>query len=282
MIRQWICSIPLAVAFVSQPPVAAAGIGGCRFDPSTRNFSGSVEDQARCLLRKVKPKGSGATPQPVPTWILQRIDKPMTLTLAQVQAYLDHKGISSTDLGGALAMGDTPARRYFVIHDTSWPELPDAPAFTAEIDRADHPSNRLTGWDDISSKVNLIISRDGRSRTFQNWSAKRPSSATKLEVKSNASREAFVHVENIQVRMKPAGSWAWRAPEPGLGSAQEERLALAYVTASLRAGRWLIPAYHFNIDEGIRGAHDDPQNVDLAGWVGKIQDIVRDISERAP
>jgi len=275
-------AIALAVALFSQPTVAAPTIGGCSFDPATRNFAGTVEQQSICLLRKVKPKGSGATAQSVPTWLLQRIDHPITLTVAQVQAYLDRNRISSADVGGALAMGDTPVRRYFVIHDTSWPELPDAPSFPTDIDLPDHPSNRLTGWDGISNKVNLIISRDGRSRTFQDWSTARPSSATKLEVRTNASREAFVHVENIQVRMKPPGSWAWRAPEPGLGSAQEQRLALAYVVASLRAGRWLIPAYHFNIDQGLPDGHDDPQNADLASWVARLQSIEKEIGERAP
>ena len=274
--------IALAMALISPPSGAATTIGGCNFDPDTRSFAGNVEQQSICLLRKVKPKGSGATSQSVPMWLLQRMDHPITLTAAQVQAYLDRNGISSADVGGAVAMGDTPARRYFVIHDTSWPELPDAPRFPTDIDLPGHPSNRLTGWDGISKKVNLIISRDGRSRTFLDWSAARTSSATKLEVRSNASRVAFVHVENIQVRMKPPGSWAWRAPEPGLGNAQEQRLALAYVVASLRAGRWLIPAYHFNIDQGLPDGHDDPQNADLASWVARIQSIEKEMVEGVP
>jgi hypothetical protein len=282
MSHRYVWAIALAFGLITQPAIAASPIGGCKFDPSTKQFAGTVEQQASCLLKKVKPKGSGATPQPVPSWLLERIDKPIGLTKDQVQAYLDRNRIGSADLGGELAVGDAPARRYFVIHDTSWPELPDAPSFPAEIDHADHPSNRLTIWGSLSKKVNLIISRDGRSRTFQNWSAARPSSATKLEVQSNVSRDAFVHVENIQVRMKPAGSWAWRAPDPGFGSAQEGRLALAYVVASLRAGRWLIPAYHFNIDQGIKDAHDDPQNVDLASWIAKVQSVEREISEREP
>jgi hypothetical protein len=215
----------------------------------------------------------------VPSWLLQRVGTPILLELAQVQRYLDTEKINSTDIGGPLARGDTPALRYFVIHDTSSPELPNAESFPAAINQASHWTNRLSGWSDVSQRVNLIISRDGRSRTFQNWSATRPKNATKLERLSNASRVIFVHVENIQVRMKPPGSWAWRAPTPGLGSGQEQRLALAYVVASLRAGRWLIPAYHFNIDQGLPNGHDDPQNADLPSWVARIEAIEQKMQE---
>lgn len=273
-----------ATMIASQSVWAAQLIGGCKFDPATLNFAGTPEEQAACLLRKVKHHGSGSTPQPVPSWLLQRIGRPFPLTVVQVQAYLDRKQIRSADLGGPLALGDTPARRYFVIHDTSSPELPNAPAFPAEIDLPDHWTNRLSGWEGVAKKVNLIISRDGRSRTLQNWGANRPKSATKIEVKFNAIRRAFVHVENVQVRMKPPGTWAWRAPNPGFGPAQEQRLALAYVVSSLRAGRWLIPAYHFNIDQGLPDGHDDPQNTDLASWVSKIEAIDQDMrtQEQAP
>lgn len=267
------------VASASLPQSAQAGltIGGCQFDPIKMSFAGTPEEQATCLLRKVKQKGGGATIQTIPPWLLQRVGKPVSLKVKQVQLYLDKNQISSTDLGGTLALGDTTARRYFVIHDTSSPELPNAPVFPTEIDLPNHWTNRLTGWEGVSKKVNLIISRDGRSRTFQDWGAARPKSATKVEVKFNSARRAFVHVENIQVRMKPPGSWAWRAPDPGFGASQEQRLALAYIAASLRAGKWLIPAYHFNIDQGLPEGHDDPQNTNLASWVARVEAIEQQI-----
>ncbi|MFZ5637920.1 MAG: hypothetical protein ACOY82_15170 [Pseudomonadota bacterium] len=263
----------------SPSALAGTGLGGCRFDTAALRFAGTPQEQATCLLRRVKPKGGGAVVQPIPPWLLARVGKPVDLELERVRRYLDLNGIDSADLGGPLALGDAAARHYFVVHDTSSPELPNAPAFPADIDLPGHASNRLTGWSGLSNKVNLIISRDGRSRTFRDWAVDRPASATKVEVKFNAARRVFVHVENIQVRMKPPGSWAWRAPEPGFGEGQYRRLALAYIVASVRAGRWLIPAYHFNIDEGIPDGHDDPQNVDLGVWVSRIEEIERRIRE---
>jgi hypothetical protein len=58
---------------------------------------------------------------------------------------------------------------------------------------------------------------------------------------------------------------------------QEQRLALAYIVASVRAGRWLIPAYHFNIDQGLPNVHDDPQNVELKSWVEQIAMIAAEM-----
>jgi hypothetical protein len=271
-----------AIAGLSSAPLSAlagTALGGCRFDTTTLRFAGTPQEQTTCLLRKVKPKGSGASVQPIPSWLLARVGKPVDLEVAQVRRYLERNGIDSADLGGPLALGDAGARHYFVVHDTSSPELPNAPAFPADIDLPGHPSNRLTGWSGVSKKVNLIISRDGRSRTFRDWAVDRPSSATKVERQFNAARRVFVHVENIQVRMKPPGSWAWRAPEPGFGEGQYQRLALTYIVASVRAGRWLIPAYHFNIDEGIPDGHDDPQNVDLGVWVSRIEETERRMRE---
>lgn len=78
--------------------------------------------------------------------------------------------------------------------------------------------------------------------------------------------------------MNPDNSFFWKAPTPGFSDAQEKRLALAYIVASVRAGRWLIPAYHFNVDNGIPDGHDDPQNTDLAAWVAKIEAIEAEIA----
>ena len=66
-----------------------------------------------------------------------------------------------------------------------------------------------------------------------------------------------------------------RAPDPGFSAAQYERLALVYTIASVRAGRWLIPAFHAAIDSGIRGGHDDPQNFDLEAFAASLERLVR-------
>ena len=121
----------------------------------------------------------------------------------------------------------------------------------------------------------MIVSRDGRSKVFRDWGAARPLAAVKLELQANSapSKKFFAHVENVQPRLKPPNIFAWIAPTPGFSAKQEERLALAYVVASFRAGKWLVPAYHFNIDEGLPDGHDDPQNSDLASWAGKVEQI---------
>jgi hypothetical protein len=53
------------------------------------------------------------------------------------------------------------------------------------------------------------------------------------------------------------------APRPGFTPAQYDRLALLYVAASVRHGRWLIPAFHAVLDSYFAEGHDDPQNFDM-------------------
>lgn len=265
-----------ALAAISTAPAEATVYGPCRFDSETLRFGGTVAETTACLLRKVRERGSGADPQPVPEWLLARVATPFPFSPAQIRRYLEAQGIASSDLTDRLVVGDTPDRRYFVIHDTSSPEIGGAGAvFPPNMDQPSYSGNNLGGWAGIARRVNLIISRDGRSRRLQEWGASRPLPAVKIEQanRAPAARRVFVHVENIQPRIKPPGSWAWRAPVPGFAPAQERRLALAYVIASMRAGRWLIPAYHFNIDQGLPDVHDDPQHADLASWVAQIQEV---------
>jgi hypothetical protein len=69
------------------------------------------------------------------------------------------------------------------------------------------------------------------------------------------------------------------APQPGFSEAQYRRLALLYVAASLRAGTWLIPAYHAVLDSGFDGGHDDPQNFDLAVWDARLGALFKVLEE---
>jgi len=266
----------LVIGLVATPSLAAP-IGLCKFDAATMTFAGAAQQQAACLLRRVKPKGGSSVPQPVPQWLLDRVGAPIDLTKDGLVRYLAQIGAEASDLGGPIALGDIPAKRYFVIHDTSSPEIANRTTFPADLNEASYAGNTLNGWVDTSKRVNLIISRDGRSRTFRDWSADRPLPATKLEQNNvlPRARRVFVHVENIQPRIDPPDSWAWIAPDPGFAPAQSRRLALAYVVASVRAGRWLIPALHYNIDkDGPAGQpHDDPQGFDLAAWVANVQSI---------
>lgn len=274
-------AVLLAVNLIPLTAAGAAEYGTCKFNSATLRFAGSVEQTVGCLLKKVRERGSGADAKPIPDWLLQRVVRPVGFTPKQLAAYLTREHIDVAALSGTLTLGDTPHVRYFVIHDTSSPETETASTtFPPNINEASWPGNGLGGWAGVARKVNLIISRDGRSRALQPWGTARTSPATKLEQTNfvPAARRVFVHVENIQPRLKSPGSWGWRAPMPGFGPAQEKRLALAYMVASLRAGRWLIPAYHFNIDAGLStDAHDDPQHADLASWVTQLDALESDV-----
>jgi hypothetical protein len=273
-------SIFLFAVLLPAAPAGAAVLGTCRFDSVSLRFAGSVSDTAACLLRRVREKGTGAAAQPVPAWLGAHMARPVEVTAEQLRRYLSAHGIAASDLTTTIATGDTPRRRYFVIHDTSSPELRGETAFPSNLNEASYGGNSLNGWVDTARRVNLITSRDGRSRLLRDWSLARPAPGTKIEEERRipAARDLFVHVENIQPRLNPDGTFYWQAPAPGLGPEQEQRLALAYVVASLRAGRWLIPAYHFNIDEGLPDGHDDPQHMDLASWVSRIEAIVTEMS----
>ena len=82
----------------------------------------------------------------------------------------------------------------------------------------------------------------------------------------------FLHVELVQPRRSQPGRGRGNdalAPTPGFSDIQYDRLALIYTIASVRAGRWLIPAFHVAIDSGIRGGHDDPQNFEVAAFAAQ-------------
>lgn len=170
-----------------------ATIGFCKFDRDALSFRGTDAEQAACLLRKVRKRGAGSDPQPIPQWLLDRIGRPVGLTAQAVIDYLSAKEISTDDIGGAVVKGDCPDRRYFVIHDTSSPELATAPEFPPNIDERNFPGNSLNGHSNLVSRVNLLVSRDGRSRTFTDWKTSRSKPGTKLEQNSVApgSRKAM-------------------------------------------------------------------------------------------
>ena len=216
----------------------------------------------------------GATPQPLPSWLNTRVGQAVTVTPEELENYLQRNGIDSGDVASASAGATTV--RYFVIHDTSSPEIAEPSGFPSNMDEANYGHNDLAGYGGtLAQRVNLIIARDGTSRLFRAWGATRGLPAVKLENsgRAPAARPLFVHVENVQPRLRPTGSWAWIAPKPGFSAAQEERLALAYIAASVAAGRWLVPAFHFNIDEGFPDAHDDPQNFNLPSWTAWVADL---------
>lgn len=251
----------LAVSTIAQTP--------CPFDSS------DVDQLARCLLRPVKKFGNlGPAPAALPAPLDSLIGKPMDIDAAALRRYLVAHGITEASIGGPLAIPLT-APRYFVIHDTSSPYLKNDP-FPANINEPSWPSNRLSRWEPLKV-THIYVNRLGESvaaRTFE-----RTVGATKFERKPGR-KGLFVHVELIQPRRRePTGGPKNDAiaPMPGFTEKQLDRLALLYVAASVRRGRWLLPAFHAAVDAGIPDAHDDPQNFDLEGWLASVERLLAEL-----
>jgi hypothetical protein len=257
-----------------QAPTPVTAQGPCGFNAITMSFRGDALEQARCLMRHVRQGGVLDEPADLPSALSARIGRPTEIAPIALRAYLHAQGIDEADIGGPVtdAMSGTldglPAA-YFVIHDTSTPNLLDAP-FPADMDMPSWAPNDVSVWRNGEASVaHVFIARTGISITAIEFS--RGWRATKLEsrVVGVASRGRFIHIENVQPRRSTEGGAASNdtlAPEPGFTDAQLQRLALVYIAASVRAGAWLVPAQHAVLDSGIADGHDDPQNFDLARW----------------
>ena len=291
----------------------------CRFDKSTLKFSGASElDQAKCLLRKVKEGGNlGPRPQTLPEPLESLIGQPVAANEAAykqlklaLRNYLTAHNIPEASVGGSLdhplsrARNNEPAAplaTYFVIHDTSTPNLCDVARFPDNINESSWTWNDVDRYKN-STEAHLYITRDGQSIAPQRRSFATAWRATQVE-RPKADLRAkglFLHIENVQPRrcaeQPPArcyrinpktGARKCRedskvGPEPGFSEAQMERLALVYVTASVRRKQWMVPAFHAALDAGISGGHDDPQNFDLATWANKLCSLLQILQQPCP
>jgi hypothetical protein len=261
-----------------------ASAGGCGFSSQSLAFAGDDITQARCLLRAVMKGGSlGARLNPLPRPFEAFIGQPVNVTPDELLALLKQLGIAPDALGGALSEplshssgAGHPQARYFVIHDTSLNVCTDTGQFARSED-PDAPWNRTSRWAN-DANAHLYITRDGKLIAPQGRTFSVPWRATKLEANvGTESRGLFLHVENVQLRiaeLKPGESALVNdecrndriAQTTGLSDAQMQKLALTYIAASVRAKKWLVPAYHAAIDDGISSGHDDPQHFDLARW----------------
>lgn len=248
----------------------------CPFSSNALQFSGTPAEQAKCLLRHVLPGGNvGNTPAQLPDALASRIGSPVDVTRAQLSAYIVRKSIAANEIGGSLdkPVSKTPDGKhalYFVIHDTS-DELGQN-SFPPNIDQASWAPNNLAARHDTAN-AHVFINRLGQSLTGHDYSV--PWRATKREKDFNgALKGLFLHHELVQPRIKGSFSFAAVGPQPGFTDATLDRLALCYVAASVRAGIWLVPAFHCVLDTGIPDGHDDPQNFDLTAWSHAIAGII--------
>jgi hypothetical protein len=273
--------------FPKRPPAILKNMGPCNFNVETSSFEGDPVTQARCLLTPVKPGGYlGERLEKLPPAFQDYVGNGKDMPGRDaLRALLRERGLEDM-FGPALdkpvshAHDDDPSSRsatYFVLHDTSSPNFRHK-AWPDDID-GDTGINILQRYacSNNIERAHVFINRSGEILFPHDFG--KPWRATKFETATNfahALRGLFLHNELIQPR-KTHPSFGrrndFKAPVPGFSGAQYDALALVYVVASVRAGFWLIPAYHAVLDEGIYDKHDDPQNFELDAFAAALEKL---------
>lgn len=256
-------------------PVA---LGACLGPELTGRTAAQLESDALCLLQPVGIYGQVAGRMSVlPVPLAGQVGRPFTsFTATALQGYLRSRGIAEADLGGLVSR---PLRsvRYFILHDTSTPYLANAP-FPANLDQRSWPFNTLTRWQG-TNLAHVFVNRLGDSLTAQEFTNGNVV-GTKFSARHPELRGLFIHIENVQPRRRDPRGGAGNdalAPTPGFSLLQYRRLALLYLTASRRAGVWLAPGFHANVDRDIPDAHDDPQQFSLETWAAALSATMSEI-----
>jgi hypothetical protein len=283
-----VLSAPAAFAgncsFAKRAPITVKHNGYCNFDFEKLSYAGSPAEQAACLLTPVKRGGFlGEKRAAMPPFFVSHVGQALELPdKAALALLLKERGLAdmAASLDQPVSRGndnDPEARpaTYFVIHDTSTPNFGDLP-WPVGID-TDPKINNLKRYhcDNDIERAHTFINREGAVLFSHDFSV--PWRATKFETAQNFElklKGLFLHNELIQPRRRAAefrGKNDYEAPDPGFSPAQYETLALVYAAASVRAGFWLIPAFHAVIDSGIRNGHDDPQNFRLEDFAESLE-----------
>jgi hypothetical protein len=262
-------------------------MGQCVFDPQTLSFQGEPAEQARCLMRGMdSSRNLGPPLEHLPSALTDRVGTdtglPSREALSAYLSKLDLEWDFAAYLWQPISRGNdndpnAPMARYFVIHDTSAPYYGHR-SFPDEIDSGSR-INSLGGFKcaDGWGKAHVVINRAGDM--LLNHELEIPWRETKFEQAANFSgalKGLFLHTELIQPRRAAPGHGNndAQSPNPPFTAAQYDRLALLYVIASVRSGRWLIPAYHAALDADIRNGHDDPLNFDAESFANSIASLV--------
>jgi N-acetylmuramoyl-L-alanine amidase len=180
---------------------------------------------------------------------------------------------------------DAPLARYFVIHDTSGPNYGHRD-FPSNIDTDPEYENLADyacsdGW----GRAHVFVNRTGDLLVAHDYSI--AWRETKFEQAAEFGGELqglFVHNELVQPRKSaPHRSSAndAQSPDPAFTAAQYDRIALLYTIASVRAGRWLIPAFHAALDADIPDGHDDPLNFDIQSFADSLDRLVEKLGRPA-
>jgi hypothetical protein len=275
------------------PAIVLTTLGPCEFNPQSFSFAGAPDQQAMCLMRSATSRRNlGPRLASLPTALATRVGQPSGLPEREALAALlvelglvwDFAPFLWEPISRARDNdADAPQARYLVIHDTSGPNFGRRP-FPVNID--EHRSiNNLgrfhcgDGW----AIAHVVINRSGGMllghELSRPWRAMRFERATRFGADL---RGLFLHVELVQPRRSQPGRGRGNdalAPTPGFSEIQYDRLALVYTIASVRSGRWLIPAFHVAIDAGIRGGHDDPQNFDVEAFASSIERLATRLAQ---
>jgi hypothetical protein len=270
-----------------RPPFFVTTMGPCVFDPETLSFQGEPEQQARCLMRGMdQSRNLGPTLESLPPALARRVGQAGGLPTREVlSGFLSQQNLEwdfAAYLWQPLSRArnddpDAPMARYFVIHDTSGPNY-GRRAFPADID-TDPKINNLADFkcEDGWGKAHVVVNRSGEMLLSHELSI--PWRETRFELAANFSgmlKGLFLHVEMVQPRRSSGRSWRNDAqtPTPAFTGPQYDRLALLYVIASVRAERWLVPAFHAALDADIRNGHDDPLNFDVDSFADSLEKFV--------
>ena len=293
--RFMIFGFTLVIILFFQAKIQAQTV--CQIVPTSQISS---IDQAKCLLRQPKIFGNvGPTLTSLPAPFDQLLTRPtIDISKEQLRQYLQAQGINEADIGGSLdkpvsrTNNNNPSAelaRYFIIHDTSTPNLGND-TFPNNINEASWEFNNFNKYGSgDNSPAHIIINRVGQSVTRKDFNT--PWRSTRRESEQfcgvNKCKGLFLAVELVQPRKcqpnsgqtqcSPPRKNDAKSPDTGFTKAQLDRLAVVYIAASVRRGKWLIPAFHVVLDQIVPGGHDDPQNFNLDQWSKQLNDILTEI-----
>ena len=260
-------------------------MGPCGFDSETLSFRGTPAQQAMCLMRGMDTtRNLAPTLEGLPPGLAKRIGEttglPSRDALSGYLSKLDLEWEFGTYLWQPVSRArdndpNAPMAKYFVIHDTSGPFYGHR-AFPDDIN-VNPKVNNLQSFacSDEWGKAHVVVNRMGDSLLNHDFSI--PWRETKFEQAAEfggALKGLFVHIEMIQPRRAGAGGGDGHSPDPAFTPAQYDRLALLYTIVSVRAGRWLIPAFHAALDADIRNGHDDPLNFKVDSFADSIDRLI--------
>lgn len=259
------------------------------FDKTKMEYKGTKVEQAQLLLRNIKLWGEIDKKKPkIDSKFQKLLNGTVAIDKQQLKTYLQNNSITDDEVCGSidsalsfiLVNDKEVLAKYFVIHDMSMPSYENE--FPENINDSTWVKNNLSTWNFPQGKEpsHSMVTRTGKSKTLNNFSV--GWRATKFEKElGTTSRGLFLHIELLQPRKYPPGNAtnAPTAPSPGFTDLQYQKLALLYICASVRKGDWLVPAYHANIDEGQKDAHDDPQNFELKKFTDDVMKLIEVIKK---